>query len=69
MTYRELRQLPKKQIAQMHIDNGGLMLLSEYMKWTKDELIAEVLEDQRVIKSAPDNDDTARLIVLRWNES
>jgi len=48
LTYRELRKLSKRQIAQMHIDNGGCMLLSEYMKWTKDELIAEVLEDQRV---------------------
>jgi hypothetical protein len=47
LTDRELRKLPKKQIAQMHIDNGGCMLMSEYMKWTKDELIAEVLEDQQ----------------------
>jgi hypothetical protein len=43
---RELRKLSKQELAQMHINNGGLLRLSEYMKWTKDELVAEVLFDE-----------------------
>jgi nucleoid-associated protein YejK len=45
-TEQELRKLPKGTLAEMHKANGGLMLLSEYRRWSKDELVSAVLEDE-----------------------
>lgn len=41
--YQELNKLSKHQLAQMHVTRGGLMGLSTYLKWTKDEIIAEIM--------------------------
>ena len=43
---KELARLPKWQLAQMHKANGGLMGLAVYQKWTKDELLRAVIEDE-----------------------
>ena len=43
---KELAKLPKWQLAQMHKSNGGLMPLADYQKWTKDELLSAVIEDE-----------------------
>ena len=45
--YKELAKLPKAQLAQMHAANGGLMGLAVYQKWTKDELLRAVIEDEQ----------------------
>jgi len=43
---RELRKLPKHQLVSIHVANGGLMGAATYSKWTKDELINIILEDE-----------------------
>jgi hypothetical protein len=43
---KQLAKLPKAQLAQMHAANGGLMGLATYMKWTKDELVDAVAQDE-----------------------
>lgn len=43
---RELSRMPKNVLAHMHKQNGGLMPLATYQKWTKDELVNTVLEDE-----------------------
>lgn len=45
---KELAKLPKWQLAQMHKSNGGLMPLATYQKWSKDELLNAVIEDERL---------------------
>jgi hypothetical protein len=52
MTYtlQQLSKMSKDQLAQMHAANGGLMGVQTYRKWTKDELIKAVLEDQQWIE-------------------
>lgn len=40
-----LRMLTKRDLAERHIRNGGLMRMSEYMKWTVAELVNANLED------------------------
>jgi hypothetical protein len=45
---RELQKLRKPQLVQMHVRNGGLMGVETYMKWTKQELINAVLEDEGI---------------------
>lgn len=44
--YKYLSKKPKAELAQMHVANGGLMGLATYMKWTKDELVSILLEDE-----------------------
>ena len=46
--YKTLNKLSKYELAAMHVRNGGLMGLPTYLKWTKDELISVILEDQRL---------------------
>ena len=48
---KELARMPKGQLAQMHKTNGGLMPLSTYQKWTKDELLSAVIEDERIAEA------------------
>lgn len=43
---RELSRVPKNVLASMHKQNGGLMPLATYRKWTKAELVNEILEDE-----------------------
>lgn len=45
-TVAELSKMTKRQLAEMHVANGGLMGLSTYLKWTKDELISTILTDE-----------------------
>lgn len=45
---KELATLPKAQLARMHKANGGLLPLATYQKWTKDELLSAVLEDEKL---------------------
>jgi hypothetical protein len=44
---RELRRFPKATLASMHKANGGLMPLATYLKWSKDELVSAVMDDER----------------------
>lgn len=46
---RELARMTKSVLARMHKQNGGLMPLADYLKWTKDELVNAVLEDEGYI--------------------
>jgi hypothetical protein len=39
----KLSKMTKSQLALMHVANGGLMGYATYMKWTKEELINEIL--------------------------
>jgi len=43
---RELRRMAKDQLARLHASRGGLMGVAVYKKWTKDELITAVLENE-----------------------
>jgi hypothetical protein len=43
---KELRKLPKPTLVQMHLNNGGLMGRAVYMKWKREELVTEILEDE-----------------------
>ena len=45
---KELAKMPKWQLANMHVANGGLMGLATYMKWTKDELVDAVARDENI---------------------
>jgi hypothetical protein len=49
-TWQQLSKMSKDQLAQMHAANGGLMGVQTYRKWTKDELVKAVLEDQQWIE-------------------
>ena len=49
-TWQQLSKMSKDQLAQMHAANGGLMGVQTYRKWTKDELVNIILEDQRWIE-------------------
>lgn len=42
----ELARFPKWKLAEMHKAYGGLMPLAIYRKWTKDELVNAVLQDE-----------------------
>ena len=46
--YKQLAKLPKWQLVNMHVANGGLMGRGTYAKWTKEELINVVLEDEGI---------------------
>ena len=48
---KELAKLPKWQLAQMHTANGGLMGLAVYQKWSKDELLRAVIEDETLAEA------------------
>lgn len=50
--YAELNRLPKGTLAQLHADYGGLMGVATYRKWRKDELVAAVLEDERLAEQS-----------------
>lgn len=50
--YRELRKEPKHLLITMHIGYGGLLKRAEYAKWTKDQLIQAVIEDEQAAKTA-----------------
>jgi len=43
---RELRKLPKHELVRIHVNNGGLMGAATYSKWTKDELVSIILQDE-----------------------
>jgi len=43
---RQLQALGKPALARIHVDNGGLMGLATYLRWSKDELIAAIIEDE-----------------------
>jgi hypothetical protein len=45
---QELERLSKLTLAKMHADNGGIMGVGTYKKWTKEELINTVLDDELV---------------------
>lgn len=45
---RELSRMTKRELAQMHAANVGLMSMADYLKWTKDELIRAVCEDEGI---------------------
>ena len=45
---REIERTPKATLARMHVANGGLMGLPTYLKWSKDELVRIVLEDEGI---------------------
>lgn len=42
----QLAKMPKATLAAMHHANGGLMPLATYRKWTREELVKAVLEDE-----------------------
>lgn len=42
----ELSKMTKAQLAQMHVNYGGLMGFANYVKWSKDELVNTVLQDE-----------------------
>ncbi len=42
----QLYKMTKDQLARMHVANGGLMGYATYRKWTKDELVNAILEDE-----------------------
>ena len=49
MTRRQqLTKLSKDQLALMHHNAGGAMGLKVYLKWTKDELVNAVLQDEGI---------------------
>lgn len=43
---REISQMPKTTLARMHLANGGLMPLADYLRWSHDELVKAVIEDE-----------------------
>lgn len=45
--YGELKKMSKERLARIHMRNGGLMGFDAYMNWTKEELISEILEDEK----------------------
>lgn len=44
----ELNAMPKDMLARMHVNYGGLMGFNTYLKWTKDELVNTVLQDEAI---------------------
>jgi hypothetical protein len=44
---RELNRKSKRELARMHKANGGLMPLADYLRWSKDELVGAVMDDER----------------------
>lgn len=48
-TAAQLAKMTKRQLAEMHVANGGLMGLATYLQWTKDELISTILTDESYI--------------------
>lgn len=55
-TPQQLEKMTKRELAEMHVRNGGLMGLSTYLKWTKDELVSTVLTDESYIGNEREND-------------
>jgi hypothetical protein len=49
---KELAKMSKLDLVCMHIENGGLMGYQEYAKWSKDELINTVLQDEAINSGA-----------------
>ncbi len=45
---RQIERMPKAALARLHVANGGLMGLATYLKWTKDELVSVVLQDEGI---------------------
>lgn len=48
-TAQELNKMTKRTLAEMHVRNGGIMGLATYLKWTKDELVSTVLQDELIM--------------------
>ena len=48
VTRKALAKLSKYELAAQHARNGGIMGLATYSKWTKDELVNAVLEDNGI---------------------
>lgn len=44
--YRQLHRMTKWELASRHIRNGGLLSMREYMAWSKEDLIKEVMFDE-----------------------
>jgi hypothetical protein len=42
------QRMDKRFLATKHKNNGGLLTVAEYMKWTKDELINTLIEDDKL---------------------
>lgn len=49
-TPQQLDKMTKRQLAEMHVANGGLMGLATYLKWSKDELVNTVLQDEALFQ-------------------
>lgn len=43
---KEISRMHKDKLARMHKYNGGLMPLSDYLRWSHDELVNAVIEDE-----------------------
>lgn len=43
---KELQRMSKFVLANMHIARGGLMPLADYLRWTHDELVTAVIDDE-----------------------
>lgn len=46
----QLQKLTKREIAQIHIDQGGQMTLNTYLTWLKEELVDSVIQYERYKK-------------------
>jgi hypothetical protein len=44
----EISKMTKRELAVMHIQNGGLLGLANYMKWSHDELVNAVILDEAI---------------------
>jgi hypothetical protein len=44
--FRELNRRSKPFLADLHVRKGGLMGYFTYIRWTKEELIKAILEDE-----------------------
>jgi hypothetical protein len=42
---KAVSKMTKSQLAQMHVDNGGLMGFAHYKTWSHDELVNAVIID------------------------
>jgi hypothetical protein len=45
---KAVSKMSKTQLAQMHVDNGGLMGFAHYKTWSHDELVNAVIIDLAV---------------------
>jgi len=43
---KELNRMSKRELAAMHVQYGGLLGFLTYAKWSKDELVNTILQDE-----------------------